>query len=517
MREVRGKLEKHKYNVAIACEFRKCFEQCILLAFDQFHLETIVLVNEETITNPTCDQPAEFLVTDIIPHVDGIFERRISLLKNGNEVELSQQLEQLVNVISTGHIAELCVQMTQTYRVNKNWNSHGAKVGAAICDAASLIAMIEKCNYPLIESDANCKIDANFRQTIPRGRVLTGQMFGSEDNVYMEYMIAPYNGKEERSPMTYTNLFLHNKVYDRFKDVYRNAGSCAAERAACIAETHVYRPGMPKSRPTRAHTFDFMCTYQGVHLIDGECKDECSVQDEEVLLTSAMSQFGHSNSALAMMTTSTSMTVYKLIKQHPSNRPRIYKRTLESYKMGCPRSDNYFPEEELAVPPGCETSLTARESYIDEGVWKRKPIEQRSLITTILNVVDILVNELICVDLDYVKMQKGLSYRNGFREPSFRNVDKEENKAKRVINEADRAKFILKPDFFGEKTEEDEEIRRQIVTEEDEQVDRAFRSVLSQSRPHLPQGVSGRGDAPQHDDSGVANATNYSFLEHTGK
>ena len=370
----------------------------------------------------------------------------------------------------------------------------------------------------LIESDANCKIDANFRQTIPRGRVLTGQMFGSEDNVYMEYMIAPYNGKEERSPMTYTNLFLRNKVYDRFNDVYRNAGSCAAERAACIAENHVYRPGMPKSRPTRAHTFDFMCTYQGVHLIDGECKDECSVQDEEVLLTSAMSQFGHSNSALAMMTTSTSMTVYKLIKQHPSNRPRIYKRTLESYKMGRPRSDNYFPEEEeLAVPPGCETSLTARESYIDEGVWKRKPIEQRSLITTILNVVDILVNELICVDLDDVKMQKGLSYRNGFREPSFRNVNKEENKAKRVIHEADRAKFILKPDFFGEKTEEDEEIRRQIVTEEDEQVDRAIRSVLSQSRPHLPQGVSGRGDAPQHDDSGVPNATNYSFLEHTGK
>ena len=143
-----------------------------------------MLVNEETTTNPTCGQPAEFLVTDIIPDVDRIFARRISLLKKGKEVELSRQLEQLVNIISTGHIAEVCVQMTQSYRVNKNWNSHGAKVGAVICDAASLIAMIEKCDSPILESDANCKMDANFRQTIPRGRVLTGQMFGSEDNVY---------------------------------------------------------------------------------------------------------------------------------------------------------------------------------------------------------------------------------------------------------------------------------------------------------------------------------------------
>ena len=206
VREVRGKLEKHQYEVAITHEFRKCFEQCVLLAFDQFHLETIVLGNDETVTNPTCNQPAEFLVTDIIPDIDRIFARRISLLEKERELKLSRQLQDLVNIISTGHIAEVCVQMTQSYRVNKNWNSHGAKVGAAICDAACLIAMIEKCNYPVIESDAKCKLDGNFRQTIPRGRVLTGQMHRSEDNVYIEYMIAPYS-RGKQSPMTFTNLF----------------------------------------------------------------------------------------------------------------------------------------------------------------------------------------------------------------------------------------------------------------------------------------------------------------------
>ena len=54
------------------------------------------------------------------------------------------------------------------------------------------------------------------------------------------------------------------------------------------------------------------------------------------------------------------------------------------------------------------------------------------------------------------------------------------------------------------------------MTEEDEQVDRGVRSVLSHSRPHLPQGVSGSGDAPQ-DDSGIPNATYDSFLERIGK
>ena len=37
-------------------------------------------------------------------------------------------------------------------------------------------------------------------------------------------------------------------------------------------------------------------------------------------------------------------------------------------------------------------------------------------------------------------------------------------------------------------------IRREIITEEDEQVDRAVRSILS--RGLLPKGVSGSGDAP---------------------
>ena len=331
--------------------------------FDQFHWETIKLLHDETVTNPTCNQPAEFLLVEVINDVKKVFERWITLLtEQEGEEELGRQLEDLVKTISTGHITEVCVQMTQSYSVNKNWNSHKAKVGVAICDAASLISMIEKCEKPATDSDGKIKLDKNFRQNIPRGRVLTGAMHRSEDNVYIEYMIAPYDRGQE-SPMTFTNLFLHTKVYNMYHDVYRCLGICSSERAAAIADNHEYRRRIPNPQPTRAHTFNFMCTYSGVHLFDGECKDKSTHEDEEVLLTTALSQFADRNNPLVLLTMSTLMVFYKLVKDDPNHHPKIYKNTLVSYKMGCPRSDNYFPEEDgLKIPSGCEHSQN--ESFV---------------------------------------------------------------------------------------------------------------------------------------------------------
>ena len=46
---------------------------------------------------------------------------------------------------------------------------------------------------------------------------------------------------------------------------------------------------------------------------------------------------------------------------------------------------------------------------------------------------------------------------NGLRKPSFRNVKAEENQSKHRIEDGDRVKLVLKPDFFGKKTDEDVE------------------------------------------------------------
>ena len=112
-------------------------------------------------------------------------------------------------------------------------------------------------------------------------------------------------------------------------------------------------------------------------------------------------------------------------------------------------------------------------------MWQRKPIEQQSIIMTLLNAVDILAGQLISVDLEAVKIQKGLAYLNGFHEPSFLNASEEENQSKCHISKGDRANFILKPEFFGRKPDVDMEIKREIITEEDAIVDRVVRGILS--------------------------------------
>ena len=47
-----------------------------------------------------------------------------------------------------------------------------------------------------------------------------------------------------------------------------------AEKVRKIFDEKMVNLDVPVAHPTRAHTYDFNCTYIGVHLIDGECKGE---------------------------------------------------------------------------------------------------------------------------------------------------------------------------------------------------------------------------------------------------
>ena len=59
---------------------------------------------------------------------------------------LSSQMNMLRSaqaVITMGNIAKLLLQCTDTFRAKKNWNSHGASVGSAICQLASILSEME--------------------------------------------------------------------------------------------------------------------------------------------------------------------------------------------------------------------------------------------------------------------------------------------------------------------------------------------------------------------------------------
>ena len=65
----------------------------------------------------------------------------------------------------------------------KNWNSHGAIVGAALCQLGSVLGSLESGAIgPLINTE--------FQQVIPLGNALTGQKHGHSETVYVEYMVS---------------------------------------------------------------------------------------------------------------------------------------------------------------------------------------------------------------------------------------------------------------------------------------------------------------------------------------
>ena len=427
-----GHLEHYKYDTEVVREFRQCFEECLVAAFGCFTMKEVTLSNKKKISLPSCDLPAECLLDTVMKRVSQIFSHRIDFLKReaavcGDVTDVATHLEKVIDTLSTGWIAEICVHMTQTFRVNKNWNSHGAKVGAAICEAASVIAMLTKTD-----------LNSNFRYKIPRGRVLTGQMHGSEDNVHMEYMLAQY--AKGHVTMTESNLFDPIPSDDDSSDGQQQ--ETPADRIFDLADSWKLPDGTPKARPTRAHCFDFMCTYRGVHILDGECKDVKKDEDEQVLLSTALSQFAHRDSALALLTTSTSMDFYKMIKDVSEQCPTVYRSSLPTYKMGS--TTIYIKNKtELQLPPGCASSLKkTTHTNVDPKVWKGMAIQKRSLITTLLHAVDILVSEIHQIDLDAVQKQKKASFQL-YPEPSYWDTGEQQ----RVIESPER--FILQPEFFG--------------------------------------------------------------------
>ena len=63
----------------------------------------------------------------------------------------------------------------------KNWNSHGAALGATLCQMASMLSSLDSASKESL-------IDVDFTELIPQGNVQTGHKHGHHDVSYVEYM-----------------------------------------------------------------------------------------------------------------------------------------------------------------------------------------------------------------------------------------------------------------------------------------------------------------------------------------
>ena len=56
-------------------------------------------------------------------------------------------------IITTGNLAKLLLQCTDTFRAKKNWNSHGASVGTAICQLASILSQMQSASVEELDQN----------------------------------------------------------------------------------------------------------------------------------------------------------------------------------------------------------------------------------------------------------------------------------------------------------------------------------------------------------------------------
>ena len=91
--------------------------------------------------------------------------------------------------ISCHYIARLLLNTICTFQVYKNWNSHGAALGATLCQMASMLSGLDKASTGSL-------IDVDFNELIPKGNVQTGHKHGHHEvNCHMYYICITYESK----------------------------------------------------------------------------------------------------------------------------------------------------------------------------------------------------------------------------------------------------------------------------------------------------------------------------------
>ena len=130
----------------------------------------------------------------------GINIRLDKLAQDGHRI-LSSQLHMLMNaqgIITMGNIAKLILKCTDTFRAKKNWNSHGASVGSAICQLASILSQMPAASVN--------ELSHNFNVLIPQENEQMGSKHRHHNVCYTEYMCSKYEPRVMGNFEVYLNL-----------------------------------------------------------------------------------------------------------------------------------------------------------------------------------------------------------------------------------------------------------------------------------------------------------------------
>ena len=236
-------------------------------------------------------------------------------------------------IITMGNIAKLILKCTDMFCAKKNWNSHRASVGSAICQLASILSQMPSASVN--------ELNHNFNVLIPQGKEQTGSKHGHHNVCYTEYMCS----KHEPRVMGNLEVYLNLDIFQR--------DNHAAKVKKLFDEIVPGYPHAPAPRPMRAHTFDFNCTYNGACILDGKCKASATKAEIGCMVLHSTEQLVTQDMAMSMLTTSHQMAFYKMVKMRGSGCLKTDVCRMHTYELGRVKdlkADIYKDEPHIQKP-----------------------------------------------------------------------------------------------------------------------------------------------------------------------
>ena len=343
-------------------------------------------------------------------------------------------LNSAMGIITMGNIAKLILKCTDMFHAKKNWNSHGASVGSAICQLASILSQMP-------EASVN-ELNHNFNVLIPQGNKQMGSKHGHHNVCYTEYMCS------KREPRVMGNL----EVYLNLDIFWRDNHGAKVKKL--FEDTVPGYPHAPAPRPMRAHTFDFNCTYNGACILDGECKASTTKAEIGFMVLHSTEQLVTQDVAMSMLTTSHQMAFYKMVKMRGSGHLKTTLCRTHTYELGHVKdlkAGTYKDEPHIQKSPKCystgETVMVESDPQILQA-WAELCGEPKCSY-----MLSCMAEHFSTLDLKDVKRKRNKAFNMGWKEPEFGMMTVRDLQTKRDIENPDRfihCKATMEPEMTGD-------------------------------------------------------------------
>ena len=422
-------MERKDYVDPVQIEMRKLISRGLVLTFSLFTYKYDPLIKKYVPELPLPHNACICKVIEIVKRCQGISvselgEEIMRLSGTPGAALKSQILDRFRKTcahISSGYIARLLLDAISTFQVCKNWNSHGALLGATLCQIGSMLSCLDTAAKGEL-------INVDFNELIPRGNVQTGHKHGHHEVSYVEYMTS---GKE-RSPTTGAEHI--------YLDHMRFRGDHHDVKVLEIMGRELEDVKAPVPRPTRAHTFDFNMSYKGARLLDGECKGAASEADKAVLILHSLDQLAFKDKALCLLTTNNTFTFYSSWFVHGANYIQTCYHELRKFKLEpIAKLDVDLDKDagHLPIPPRFSITGLGQE-FIETNTdildaWTNLRSEVRQFMSTILYAVDIIAEGVSDMNIEEVAKKRQTAYKSGWGEPNFHSGDSADSKNNRKI------------------------------------------------------------------------------------